>query len=155
MFENFLYYLAAVLAGVALPVQVGINKGLQEILERPLLVTFVSFAVGTLTCLLAALLGGITPPPLDKIRTAPYWLWLGGMIGAYLVWSTLTAAPRLGGAVMLGFVVAGQLLTSLILDHFGLLGFPERPADRYRLLGVGLVIAGVVILALKDPAANQ
>jgi len=155
MLENIIYYCAAVMAGVALPVQVGLNKGLQDILGRPLLVTFVSFAVGTLTCLLASILGGITPPPIEKMRSAPYWVWLGGVIGAYLVWSTLTAAPRLGGAVMLGFVVAGQLLTSLLLDHFGLLGFPERPADRYRLLGVGLVVAGVAILALKAPAANQ
>lgn len=150
MSENVFYYIAALLAGVALPVQVGINKGLQGILERPILVTLVSFTVGTLTCLISAVISRAPLPSPERVRSGPFWIWFSGVLGAYLVWSTLIAAPRLGGAVMLGFVVAGQLLTSLLLDHFGLLGFPVRPADRFRVVGVSLVVAGVVILALRE-----
>ena len=43
-------------------------------------------------------------------------------------------------------LVTGQMLTSLLLDHHGWLGLEQRPVDLPRLIGVGLPIAGVVLI---------
>ena len=61
--------------------------------------------------------------------------WLAGIASV--------AGPRLGAAAMLGLVVAGQMTESLLLDHFGVLGMAQQVITPWRLLGVGLVIAGV------------
>ena len=39
----------------------------------------------------------------------------------------------------------GQMAAALALDHYGLLGFPVRPLDAWRIAGVVLVIAGVFL----------
>ena len=59
---------------------------------------------------------------------------------------TITFSNRLGAAGWLGVVVTGQVLTSVVLDHFGLVGFAEHPATPWRLLGVALLLAGAAIV---------
>jgi transporter family-2 protein len=55
--------------------------------------------------------------------------------------------PRLGAAAFLSLVVLGQLAASLILDHFGWLGFAQHSISLSRLAGAGLLIAGVLLVA--------
>jgi transporter family-2 protein len=47
---------------------------------------------------------------------------------------------------MIGLIVTGQMLVSLGLDHFGLLGYPSHPLNGWRLVGAGLIVAGVILL---------
>jgi len=49
-------------------------------------------------------------------------------------------------ATTITLMVAGQLLISLVLDHFGALGVPRAPISLTRVAGVALVIAGVVLV---------
>ena len=70
----------------------------------------------------------------------------GGVIGAFVVLVALMATPRLGAAITVALFIAGQLGTSLIIDHFGLLGVPERPLTLGRLAGVACLIAGVALI---------
>ena len=46
----------------------------------------------------------------------------------------------------LGLVVTGQILASLAMDHFGLVGFEPSPIDGPKLLGVILLLAGVALV---------
>ena len=68
---------------------------------------------------------------------------MGGTLGAVYVTSALVLAPRLGVATLVGLIVLGQVLASLVIDHYGLLGVAVRPASLPRLLGAGLLLAGV------------
>jgi transporter family-2 protein len=43
-------------------------------------------------------------------------------------------------------MVAGQLIISLVLDHFGAFGVPRSPVNLGRIAGVALVIAGVILV---------
>ena len=54
--------------------------------------------------------------------------------------------PRLGAATLLSLIVLGQLLTSLLVDHFGWIGFPAHPLSLVRLAGAVLLFAGVVLI---------
>jgi transporter family-2 protein len=56
--------------------------------------------------------------------------------------------PRLGAATVLALIVVGQMLGSLTLDHFGILGIPQHPVNPTRLAGAGLLIAGVVLIRM-------
>ncbi|HEU4588940.1 MAG TPA: DMT family transporter [Gemmatimonadales bacterium] len=136
----------AALAGVLLPVQAGINAQLRRPLGSPLAATFVSFLIGTIAVLLVLL---ALRPPLalsGAWERSSWWHWTGGLLGAAYVLLSIVLAPRLGAATLIAAVVAGQMITSLVLDQFGLVGFPFHPITPVRIAGAMLIIAGVLLI---------
>ena len=72
---------------------------------------------------------------------------LTGGDGAFVVLVALMATPRLGAAITIAMFIAGQLAMSLVIDHFGLFGVPERPLTLARFAGVLCLAAGVAEFA--------
>jgi len=142
------YLVLAVVAGFCLPTQAGINARLASFLRSSIGAATVSFAAGTLTLLAYALLLRVPWPETAAAGRQPWWIWTGGSIGAFFVASTVVLAPRLGAASMVALVVAGQMLASVVLDHFGLLGYAVHAITGPRLLGVFLMTAGVALIQL-------
>jgi transporter family-2 protein len=136
----------AVLAGFCLPTQAGINAQLNLWCRSSILAATISFAVGTLALLIYALILRIPWPPAGTVSRYPWWIWSGGLLGAFLVVSTILLAPRLGAASMVSLVVAGQMLASVFLDQFGLLGYEVHPFNAWRLIGVMMLVGGVVMI---------
>ena len=141
-----LLLLFAVLAGVILPVQAGVNAQLRASLGSPLAAALASFVVGT-----AGLLGLVAvlqvPLPVGSAWSrSPGWHWIGGLLGAGYVAIATVLAPRLGAATLVAAVVAGQMVTSIVLDQYGLVGYPPHPLTVARALGVILVIGGVILI---------
>jgi transporter family-2 protein len=137
------YYLFAVAAGAMLPVQFGINAQLAVWLGSPLRATFVSFAVGATVLFAAVLVFARGVSDGRELGAAPWWVWVGGFLGAFYVLGSVVTAPRLGAAALFAFILAGQAIASLAVDHFGWVGFDENPVTPGRLLGIALVAAGV------------
>jgi len=114
--------------GALITVQVGANTRLKE-----------AFGVVTLV--------GRTPwPSVARVVGAPWWAWLGGLLGAVYAMATVLLARRLGAAVLTALVVTGQLVCSVVLDHFGALGFTEHALSAGRVAGCVLMIAGFVLI---------
>ncbi len=136
----------ALAAGAALASQVGMNNALRARLGHPVIAALVSFGVGTLA--LALYLAALRPglPDRGAFLGGPRWMWLGGLVGAAYVASAAAFAQRLGAGAWLALVIAGQILASVALDHFGLLGFTPHPASIWRVVGVVLLLAGVVLV---------
>lgn len=143
---EIVYLVLALLAGACAPVQAGINSQLRTWTEDPVLAALISFAVGTLALVGYSLLLRIPWPSLRTAVDLPAWMWLGGFLGAFLVVVTVILAPRVGAATLMGFMIAGQMLAGLALDHFGLIGYDERAISPWRLVGVVLLILGVVLI---------
>jgi len=80
------------------------------------------------------------------VRALPWYAWLGGLYGACFVVAAAWGVPRLGVAMTITLMVGGQLMLSLALDHFGALGVPHQPLNLGRIAGVGLVLAGVLLV---------
>jgi bacterial/archaeal transporter family-2 protein len=141
-----LLLLLAVVAGAVLPVQAGINAQLRVTLGNPLAAALISFVIGTVALVLIGLGARISLPPPVVLERAPWWHWTGGLLGAIYVGMMIVLAPRLGAATLIAAVVAGQMLTSLVLDHYALVGFAAHPISLQRLLGAALVIGGVALV---------
>ena len=137
------YYLFAIAAGAMLPIQFGINAQLANWVGSPLRATLVSFAVGTAVLLVATLLFARGLTGGRELGGAPWGVWLGGFLGAFYVLGSVVTAPKLGAAALFAFILAGQAIASLAVDHFGWVGFEENPVTPGRLLGLALVAAGV------------
>ena len=141
-----LYLALAALAGAALPLQAGVNAQLATWVGGPIRASAVSFAVGTVVLAALALALVKAWPAPARLGDAPWWVWVGGALGALYVASTVAAAPRLGAVTLVAAVVAGQALASLVLDHFGVAGFPEHPITPGRIVGLALLVAGVLLV---------
>jgi bacterial/archaeal transporter family-2 protein len=141
-----LLMLAAVAAGMALAVQSGVNAMLSQRLGHPLAGAVASFLVGLAGLVACCLAVRVPWPHLERIRQVPLGTWTGGLLGAAYVVTTIMLAPRLGAAVMIGLVVAGQMGASLLLDHYGAVGFAVHPMTAWRVAGVALVVVGVVLI---------
>ena len=85
-------------------------------------------------------------PGAERLGDAPWWVWLGGLLGAFYVLGSVVSAPRLGAATLVAVILAGQAVASLAVDHFGWVGFEENPVTPGRLLGVLLVAVGVALV---------
>lgn len=136
-------------AGVVLVVQVGVNATLRGGLGSPVVAALVSFLVGSVAlAALALVMRGW--PARGQLAAVPAWAWAGGVLGAYYVVSTIIVGPRLGAAALLALVILGQLLTSLLVDQFGWLGFPQHPLSLARLAGAALLFAGVLLIVHRS-----
>ena len=137
--------LLAVVAGALMAVQAPTNALLARPVDSPVTAAFLSFLVGTVAL---GLLAWLLPsrPDAAGVRALPWYAWLGGLYGAFFVAVAAFGAPRVGVAVLLTAVVAGQMAMAVILDHYGLLGLPTREFGLQRLAGLLLVVAGVVLV---------
>lgn len=140
------YLLFAVVAGAMIPFQAGINAQLGHWVDSPVRAAFVSFVVGTLALLVASALVFKPLPSLDRLSNAPWWVWIGGLLGAFYVAGSVVAAPRLGAALLIAAVVAGQTVASVLIDQFGWVGFKEQHISPGRVVGVLLVACGVTLV---------
>jgi len=136
----------AFLAGFVLVPQVGFNAALRNALGHPIAAVVANFAVGTLGLALFALATRVTWPARAAIAGAPAWAWLGGLLGGFYVLVATIAGPRLGAAALLALTVFGQLVASLLFDHFGWLGFPQQAISPARIAGAACLLAGVVLI---------
>ena len=142
-----LLFLLAIFAGVATSAQAVINTQLRAKLADPMQAATVSFTVGTILCWLYCLVSRSPLPSLVTVRSVPWWMWTGGALGAFYVWTSIVVTRQIGVAAMLGLLVAGQMLASLVIEHYGLFQAPLRPASLSRVAGAGLVVLGVCLMA--------
>ena len=142
--------LFALVAGTFIALQFGVNAALRGFLGgSAFFATLVSYAVGTLASLCCLLAVRPTLPAWNRVAAVPWWAWTGGAIGVGYVTASVLLAPKLGATRLIVLVVAGQLLASVIFDHFGLIGYAVRPFNGWRALGCALLVVAVLIIKAK------
>lgn len=135
------------MAGALLPLQAGINTQLKNYLGNASLASLVSFVAGALSLLIYVVVSRTPLPTAGTLARVPWWAWLGGGVcGATYVVLVILTVQRLGAAVGFSLVIAGQMLMSVVLDQFGMVGFPTHAISGGRIIGVVLLIVGVVLI---------
>ena len=142
--ERLPFILLVLVAGSIFPVQALINARLGQSVGGPVWAAFFSFLVGTVALfVIAYAVAG--PPKLGGAAALPLWVWLGGFIGALLVYAMAFSAPVLGAGVLLALIIGAQLVGSLTLDRFGILQ-PVRPIGPWQAVGALLLIVAVAMI---------
>jgi transporter family-2 protein len=141
--SNYFLFLIMFCGGMAVALQPSINARLAQkvgILES----ACISFAVGTLVLLLVVLISG--RGTVKGIYGAAWWELTGGILGAIVVSLTILVVPRIGTAATMAAIIAAQLTTGLILDHFGLFGFKVLSLDLKRFIGLAFLALGAGLM---------
>jgi transporter family-2 protein len=138
-------HLFAILVGAGLTIQVGMNATVRLTLGSPVIATIVNFGVGLAALVLLAVATGARIVP-GSAASVPAWAWFGGLLGAAYVAATTVLGPKLGAAALLALTLAGQMVAALLVDHYGVIGFPQNPVTPARLAGAALLVAGVLLI---------
>jgi len=141
-----LLILVVVAAGALIPLQAGINASLRLALNSPIYAAVTNFTVGGLLLAGYALFSQTPLPSLSEAARAPWWNWVGGMMGAGLVPTGVLLSHRLGAATFVACIILGQLTSSVLLDPFGLAGFSQHAVNPMRVVGLVLLAAVVYVI---------
>ncbi|HWW90322.1 MAG TPA: DMT family transporter [Solirubrobacteraceae bacterium] len=135
-------------AGCLVGMQAPINSRLGRALGDVQAATF-SFLIGTAALVLVAAFvrGGLGN--LGHVGRAPWWALVGGLLGAVFVTVALVTVRTLGASGLTAAVIAGQLMISVVIDRFGLLGVAKQHISTSRVLGLVLLVAGVVLVVRR------
>ncbi len=147
---TLLYYMLSFLSGIALTLQVGINGQLRLKVGSPILSSFISFAVGAIGlglvfCFTLAN-DSYTLSGVNTMKGVRWWMFMGGLFGAFYIFTTIFASPKIGFANMFSLVICGQIILAVLFDHFGLLGNQIHLINSYRFVGIILLVAGVYMI---------
>ncbi len=145
--HTIVFALLAIGAGACIALQASANGRFRFALgDKPFWAAYLSICGTILTASLAMILLRPTMPTASDLRSTEWWNWIGGPLGALIVLAGAALTSRLGAALFISLVVGGQLLCSLILDHYALMGLKEQPLTLGRVLGALLVVAGVLCI---------
>ncbi|HHZ8842949.1 TPA: DMT family transporter [Enterobacter cloacae] len=151
-----IYYLIAFAAGLGITLQTTLNSQLARGLGGdPVTAALFSFAAGAFSLVIYSLLRGGLFTTLAVIPSQPLWSLTGGLIGACALFSYVLLAPKIGFSALLGLAIVGQLLSSQVIDHFGLLGAMRRPVSILKLSGMLVMLIGLAIMLFGDRLSER
>lgn len=146
---KILFYLLPVFAGVAITIQSGVNSQLRVAIQHPLMAAFISFVVGTIALAILLIFSKDALPGMSQYSSISWYQYTGGLLGAFVVTVTLISVAQIGAGNMFVLVVAGQLVTAVLMDHFGVLGMKPNPVTLQKFFGICLLITGAWLVNKK------
>lgn len=149
MEKSFMFMILAIVAGILVTIQGPLNVELGKSLGSDYISTFITFIVGGIFILLFSIITKQGFPSFELLKSIPWWQYLGGILGAIYVLSVITVIPKLGVGSATVLLMFSQLIASMIIDHFGFFGYPQKPFDLYKFIGVLLMGSGIYLINKK------
>ncbi len=143
---QYIFFILAFLCGAIYPIQGSFNGRRLTHVGSPIITAIISFLAGLLGLIVLAFAYGVKWQQLLLVKNAPWYAWTGGLLGAFYVATVVIVLPRLGMVLTFSLIVAGQLVLSIIMDHFGLLGNTIRELSLGRMAGIILLVIGIVLI---------
>lgn len=138
----------ALVLGVVLTTQVATNTQLGKALGNNFIPASMNMAVGLIATLILTWSVTSEWPKREMVLAAPWYGWVaGGLLGTTYLTGTILLAPKLGAAALVGLIVTGQIIFSVLLDHFGWIGFEQHSAGLARIAGCALMVGGVFLIS--------
>ena len=141
--SNF-YALLMLMAGLGIPVMAALNGGLGTKLHSPALATTILFFVGGMVSLGCLYISGGMPKFIPQ-KPIPVYFYLGGLFVIFYILSITWAAPKFGVGNAVSFVLLGQLISIVVIDHYSFFGAPPYSISAQRLLGLCFMVIGVFL----------
>lgn len=144
---SLFYLIMAAIAGLTMALQGSLNSMLGKkigIFEASFIVHFTAVLI-----LIVILLLNINKGNIQSWREAPWYLYLGGLLGVIISYTVIVSIPKLGVAVATTAIVTGQVSTACLLDHIGAFGLDKIPFSWVKLLGIIFLAIGVRLMLVK------
>lgn len=148
--------LIALVVGGLIPIQTAANSRLRlSVGNHPVVSALISFSVALLVAIVATtILRGNPLPHFAPGTSAPWWVWLGGLMGVCFVLGNIVLFPRLGAVQTVVLPILGQVVMGLVIDRFGRFNAPRLDVSVPRILGALVVLVGIVVTLRADASAK-
>jgi bacterial/archaeal transporter family-2 protein len=138
----FLLILLVVASALGQPIQIAANSRLREAVQSPALSALVAFVVGGMLLAVLVMLGVFERGDLRGLTKVPWWAWTGGVLAVFSILAGIVALPSMSSATIIGAAIFGQLIASMVIDHFGWFNVPVVPINTSRIIGAVLLLIG-------------
>src|ERR1044072_8690628 len=144
---KYLLMIATFFVGAIIPLQAILNTRLGKQTGGALMGALLSFLTGSI-CLLVLnfIVNGNAMLNLRQSASGPWYIWVGGVIGAIFVGYITWVNQQQGVALTFALVVSGQIFISLLIDQFGLFGSAVRTITLEKIIGAALIITGIILI---------
>ena len=157
--NNAVYMVLVFVAGMSWPLQAAVNAELKNRTGQPLASAFVNGGGAAVLAGLALLIfglwaGRLQVPTMSDVQQTPWWAYLGGFFSVLVIVAQASSAAPLGVALLITLFVAGQAVSSLVVDHIGLLGLDQRSITPTRVVAVIVLLGCAALLAYENRPAT-
>ena len=138
-------YFISIFTGVILAIMISLNGEVGNVAGNyasSVIIHFVGL-IGILIVLIA------TKSKFKNLKGMPFYMFTGGLIGILTVLFTNIGFMGLGVSLTVSLSLLGQLVTSLVIDHFGYFDMPVVKFDKKKILGLVIIIAGIYVMTLS------
>ncbi|EEM56285.1 MULTISPECIES: DMT family transporter [Bacillus cereus group] len=148
MLNQWIWRIVGIMAGMLMAIQIAINGQLGKVLHSSSHAALVSFFVGTITLIIIV---GIIDRSYTNIKepikqSAPWWIWLGGILGGSYVLINVYLVDQIGNGQTVILTLFGQIIGSLMVEQFGLLNSLKNRVKPIQIFGLIVMIAGVFLI---------
>jgi len=147
---KYIYLLLPFTIGIALTAQAAINGQLRTAMNSPLLATLISFLVGTILLVAIFFISNQSIPSVSQMTSVKWHTYTGGVLGAFIVMAVIVSIRNVNPSTLFALIVAGQLITAIIFEHYGLLGVKVDSISWYKISGLLLLVVAVYLLNKKS-----
>lgn len=142
---HLLPLLLALISGILMAVQGSLNAALSKttgLWEA----TFIVHVIGTAALVIIIFLLHTGRGDWRALAQAPWYSYLGGIASIFIIYLVAASIPSVGVANATTAIIIGQVLTAVVIDHFGAFGLERVPCGWNQLAGLALLAAGAKLL---------
>ena len=143
------FFALTLFLGVVLAVHLAMNGKVGAEINNPRVANAVFWCIGAITAVIIGLTGW-KAGALAPLKDINLLLLTAGALGAMLVFAIAFLIPRMGAAALFISLLAGQVITGMVMSHFGWLGSEVEPITLIKVVGVVLMIGGAAIVTFVD-----
>ncbi|RDY27846.1 DMT family transporter [Romboutsia weinsteinii] len=138
-------YIISIFTGVLLALMVSLNGTVGEVAGNyaSSVIIHVIGLIGIIIVLIA------TKSKLQNLKGIPFYMYTGGLIGVLTVIFTNVSFSKLGASLTISVGLFGQLITSIIIDHFGLFNLPVNKFNKKKIIGFSIIILGIFVMTIQ------
>lgn len=142
--QTTIYIGLAFLMGTIMSIYLPMNSSVSKHVGSPITANVTFFIVALITSIILFFIFG-NSDTIGKVKDVPPFLYLTGVISAFIVLGTTFLIPHIGARKFFILLIAGQIVMAVAVSHFGLLESPKDPMSIKKLIGASLVIMGAII----------
>lgn len=144
--NQLFYILLTAAVGTCLPLMSSSNGTLGKTIGSPLAAVLFAFLVAAAVIFIVMLVSGARFPSVESIRRTNFMMWVGGFFIAMNIITFTIGPQKIGISNVIVIFVGSQLISSLLIEHFGLLHFAIHRINWQRTLGAVLLTGGVILI---------
>ncbi|WP_138476625.1 DMT family transporter [Dyadobacter bucti] len=133
--------------GVILTIHLTMNAQVGVIIKNAKIGNAVFWTIGAITAIIIGFTS-FDSEALARVKEVPLWLLTAGAMGAALVFGIAWTMPQIGAGSAVVLMIAGQIITGMVVSHFGAFGSPVEPVSMMKIIGALLLIGGAGIVTL-------